>query len=492
MRVKLIAVVLVAAAATVFAQVSPGQQIVNDAMNAVGGRDRIQAVKTLVMEGEATTWNIGQDVNIDATGQTFTMTGYRRAMDLTAGKDRTEQTRTPNFTYFAGQAPVRLIAGLDGPIAYNVAANGTATRAADTVARDRSREMLYQPLTILRAALDPAATFTNVRSSNGQRLVDIKTAGGVVLTLAIDGATKLPARVVTMVDNANLGDLAIETSFADYQDVNGLRLPAKITTRTGKLRTAEVRVAKYTLDSNPPDLSAPPAAASAAAIPAPPPVVVQVTELGKGVWMLGPTYNGIVVEFADHLTLIEGLQNEGRALAVIAKARELRPGKPLTEVVNSHYHFDHSGGVRAAVAEGLTVITQKANTQYYRDVVFRKHTIAPDALARQPKPLKLKVVDDALMLKDATMTVNIYRLSMPAHVDAMQMAYIPSERLLIEADAYNLNSTVQPFASILVDTVKRLGLSVDRVVPIHGTVVPYSDIVKSVQGAPTVAALPGR
>jgi glyoxylase-like metal-dependent hydrolase (beta-lactamase superfamily II) len=174
-------------------------------------------------------------------------------------------------------------------------------------------------------------------------------------------------------------------------------------------------------------------------------------------------------------------------LAVIAKARELRPGKPVTEWVNTHYHFDHSGGLRAAVSEGLTVVTQKANVAYYKDVVARKHTIVPDALARSPKPLKLRTVDESLVLKDATMTVNVFRLSMPNHVDAMQMAYIPSERLLIEADAYNLNSTVQPFAPNLVDTVKRLGLAVDRVVPIHGTVVPYSDVVKVVQATPTVA-----
>src|SRR5262245_21606423 len=149
MRLVLSSAVLAAAAVTVYAQAPTGQQVVSDAVSALGGQQRIQALKTLVIDGEATTWNLGQDVNIDATGQTFTMKPYRRAMDLANGRDRTEQTRTPNFTYFAGQQPTKLTAGLDGDVGYNVAANGTATRATDVVARGRRLEMLYFPMTIL-------------------------------------------------------------------------------------------------------------------------------------------------------------------------------------------------------------------------------------------------------------------------------------------------------------------------------------------------------
>ena len=47
-----------------------------------------------------------------------------------------------------------------------------------------------------------------------------------------------------------------------------------------------------------------------------------------------------------------GGQNDQRSGAVIAEAKRLIPGKPVTELINTHAHFDHAGGVRAYVAEG--------------------------------------------------------------------------------------------------------------------------------------------
>ena len=104
-----------------------------------------------------------------------------------------------------------------------------------------------------------------------------------------------------------------------------------------------------------------PAPADAASAPVPPPPApptVAVEELGRGIWLLaGGSHHSVLVEFNDHLKLIEAPQTDDRVLAVIAKARELRPNKPLTHVINTHHHFDHSGGIRAAISKGLTVIT---------------------------------------------------------------------------------------------------------------------------------------
>jgi glyoxylase-like metal-dependent hydrolase (beta-lactamase superfamily II) len=480
-------VLITAAAFGGCTQATPEQQIINDAATALGGRDKILAVKTLVIEGGGTNGNLGQDMTPDATGQTFTITDYKRAMDAAGGRVRIEQTRTPNFTFFQGQQPQKQVLGVDGAVAYNVAPNGMATRAADAVSKDRRAESYQHPITIVRAALDPAARLSNPKTQDNQSVVDIATANGLMFTLAIDSMTKLPTRVVSMTDNTNLGDVAVETSFGDYQAVSGLKLPARLTTKTDKYQTADIRVTKQTVDGDAGDLAAPAAAASAAAPVAPPPMVT-VQEVAPGIWWLaGQSHHSVVIEFADHLTLIESPQNDARALAVIAKARELRPNKPLTQVINSHHHFDHSGGLRAAVSEGLTVITQKANAQFYQDAVARAHTIVPDALAKNPKPLKIETVDEEMELKDATRTVNLYRIAGSPHADTLLMAYFPKERILVEADVYNPGGALAPFAPNLLENITRRKLRIDRFVPLHAVIGPYSDFLKVVQSAKATA-----
>ena len=45
----------------------------------------------------------------------------------------------------------------------------------------------------------------------------------------------------------------------------------------------------------------------------------------------------------DHMLLIEA-PNDERVRAVLAKAKELRPNKPVTTLLVTHHHADHTGG----------------------------------------------------------------------------------------------------------------------------------------------------
>ena len=478
---------VVAAAAALAAsctQVTPEKQIVNDAAAALGGRDRILAVKTLVVEGEGINGNLGQDMTMDATSQAFKLTDYKVSIDFAGWRSRLEQTRTPNFPYFQGQQPQKQVLGIDGETGYNVAPNGTATRIANAAAKERRAGLYHHPLAIVRAALDPGAKLSNPRDASGQRVVDVTTAGGLAFTLAIDGGTRLPTRVVSMTDNTNLGDVAIETTFSDYQDVSGLKLPSHLTTKTDKYLTADIRVSKQMVDGETGDLSAPAAAASAPPVTAPPPATVTSDEIAKGIWFLaGQSHHSVLVEFGDHLMLIEAPQNDTRALAVLAKVKELRPGKALTQVVNTHHHFDHSGGLRAAVSEGPTIVTHALNVPFYQEAMTRAHTIVPDALAKNPKPLKIEAVEEEKTFQDSAMTVTLYHIAGSPHADTLLMAYFPKQRILVEADVFSPGSAVQPYAANLLENIKSRNLVVDRIVPIHGTITPFTELVKTQAGA---------
>jgi glyoxylase-like metal-dependent hydrolase (beta-lactamase superfamily II) len=465
---------------------TPEQQIVHDAAEALGGRERILAVKTLLLEGEGVNGNLGQDMTPEATGQQFKLTNYRRIVDVAGRRMRIEQTRTPNFDYFQGLQPQKQVQGVAGDVGYNIAPNGNATRIANAAARDRLVDLHHHPLPIVRAALDPGATLANPRTTEGQRAVEVNTKDGLKFTLAIDAATSLPTRVVSMIDNPNLGDVAVETTFADYQDAGGLKLPVHITTKTDNVLTVELRIAKQeTIDGEPGELAVPPAAASAAPVTGPAPAKVDAQEIAKGVWFLaGQSHHSVVVEFSDHLRLIEVPQNDTRSLAVIAKAREIQPKKPLTHAVVSHHHFDHSGGIRAAVSEGLVVMAHKASAAFIGNAAARSHNIAPDALAKNPKPVKVEPVEDGQVIKDSAMEVVLYHIAGSSHGDTLLMAYFPRERLLVEADVYSPGGAIAPYAANLLENIEKRKLGVDRIVPIHGAIGPYSDLVKLVKAKP--------
>jgi glyoxylase-like metal-dependent hydrolase (beta-lactamase superfamily II) len=413
-----------------------------------------------------------------ASGQTFTVTGYRRALEIATGRSRVELTRTPNFAFFQGRAPQRQVQGLDGPVGYNVAANGTATRLSQTATADRAGEWSLHPLLAMRAALDPMATLANPRSEGGQSMLDVTAPEGRAFTIVIDATTKLPSRVQTMQYNVNLGDVVISTSASGYQAVGGLQLPTSLVTRTDDFTTAEITVATQTLDADTGDLAAPAEAASAALVTAPPPPMVTATSLARGITMLaGGSHHSVLVEFADHLTLIEAPLNEARAMAVIARARELVPGKPLTQLVNSHHHFDHTGGVRAAIAEGLSVTTHQGNVGFFEEVAKRPHTLMPDSLAKGGRALVIEGVADSRTITDATMTMALYAVT-GAHSETMLVAYFPRERLLVEADVYTPGGTVYMYAAAFLEEIEKRKLRIDRIAPLHGAVAPYAQFLK--------------
>ena len=458
------------------AQLTPEQQFINDAAAALGGRNRIQAVKTLTIEGEGTNYNLGQDMKPDAATQQFAVTGYQRQIDVANRRQRVEQTRTPKFAYFQGPQPQTQIQGLDDQVAFNVNPAGAATRLATQAELDRRADLNHHPLAWVRAAMDPKATLGNVRQVGTVRQADITTAGGVKATMSIDAAG-VPLSISSKSSHANLGDVVLTTTFGEYQDVSGLKLPAQFTGKVDDFTTWEIHATKQTVDAEVGDLAAPASARAPAPTPAP---NVTVEPIGTGVWFLaGQSHHSVLIEFSDHLMLIDAPQSEARTLAVIAKAEQTVPGKPLQQLVTTHHHFDHTAGLRAAIAEGMTVITQSGNRAWVETMARRPHTLQPDSLSKKEQRLVVETVDTEREYKDHTMAVMLYHVEGNPHSDTMLMAYIPRDRVLVEVDAFSPGSAVNPYAANLLENIQKRRLRVDRIVPLHGAIAPMTELEKA-------------
>ena len=477
MRLMILPIILTLA---LFGCASKEASVIQGAADAVGDEAGIKAVNTLVIEGTGENFNLGQNLSPDAPLPKLTVTSSKRSIDYANNRWRLEQARTPTYVTANTTPNQPQNLGVDGDVAYNVPATGPATRAAEQVAKDRHSELFHHPIGALRAALADGAQVTNARSEGSDDVVDV-TLGSDTFTLYVDSSTKLPSKVVTNTYNANLGDVALTTEFGNYAESDGMNLPGKLVSKTDKYTTADITVSKTTVNGDAGNLEAP---AEAKALPVPPlTTAVTVEEAGKGLWYLtGGSHHSILVEFADHLALVEAPLNEARTLAVIAKAKEIKPDKPLRYLINTHHHFDHSGGIRAAVAEGMTIVTHEANKPLYEEIVGRKHSIVEDALAKSPKPLQIETVKDKHVLMDATRTVEIYHIAGNPHADTLLMVYFPAERILVQGDMFSPPAPNAPpppgfpFVPNTMENITKAKLRVDTLLPIHGRKVPFADM----------------
>ena len=151
--------------------------------------------------------------------------------------------------------------------------------------------------------------------------------------------------------STTLGDITTTTYFTGYLPFGDLRLPVGITAAMDwrDLTSMMFHVDSYRFDARSAEFPAPAAAAAGRAERR-----AEATKIADKVWDVRIGGNGgAVIEFADHLVMFEAYNNEADTFARLDVADALVPGKKVTHVIVSHHHFDHSGGLRAAVSRGL-------------------------------------------------------------------------------------------------------------------------------------------
>jgi glyoxylase-like metal-dependent hydrolase (beta-lactamase superfamily II) len=428
---------------------------------------------------------------VDAFGQSFTptsawpalnLTSYTKTIDYDSKSAKEELTRVePNPPIQGGGRPfagedkqVNLVSGhfaWDQPDGAPVPQLGAA--------EERQMQIWLTPNGFLKAAME-----NNAAAKKGMMgtVISFKTGKFTVNgTLNEDG---LVSRTETWLPNPVLGDMLVETIFSGYKDFGGVKFPSMIVQKQGGFPVLELTVTS--VKANPGLTLSVPDAVKTAAIP---PVNVKSQKIGEGVWFMGGgSHNSVLVEFPTYLAMIEAPLGDSRSLAVIAEAKKLVPGKPIKYLINSHHHFDHSGGVRAYVAEGATIITNEMNASFYEKIFSAPHTLNPDELAKNPKKPDIFPVKQKYVLTEGDQSIEMYHVDGDFHNADIMMMYLPKDKILVEADDFTPDMPGVPapsgkrpkiFMSNLDKQLQRLKLQVVTIAPLHGIVVPFTEFKKA-------------
>lgn len=441
-------------------------------------------LNSIQVKGTGHVSTLGQNYLPDSPWPELTLTAYTATFDYANKSSREELTRVQNTPPSKGggapfggeQKQVNLVSG-------NYAWNqpGAQPIPQPGAAAERQMTIWLTPYGFVKAAMENHAT---MKKAKGGTQVTFTAMGKYKMVGTIDDAGMV-TKVDTWMPNPVLGDMLIEATYSDYKDFGGLKVPTKIVESEGGHPTFDVVVTDAKANPGSLALTVPDNVQKAQI----PPVKVESQKLGDGVWWLGGgTHNSVVVEFKDYIVVVETPLTEERAEAVLAEAKKLVPNKPIKYVVNTHHHFDHSGGLRAVAAEGIPIITAEANKPFYEKSWKNPHTLQPDMLSQKPRKATFITVKDKYEITDGNQTLDLYLTSPNDHNGDMLIGYIPKVKVLIVADLFTpappnapaLVPLASTFANQLYENIQRLKLDITTIAPLHGNVAPYSSMLKAI------------
>jgi len=445
--------------------------VIDAAVKAMG----TASVQSIQYSGTGAVFMVGQNFRPESPWPRFRVIKYNTGVRYDTPAFREELVRVDDespargggaggFNPTTGQGGMRPILG-----------EQTQVRQATPRTDTGQLQIWMTPHGFLKAA---AANKATVGNAAGRRTLSFTARGKYTVTGTLDDQN-LVERVETRIDNTMLGDMLVEAQYSGYKNFGGVQFPTRIVERQGGHPTLDITVSNVQ-----------PNGAATLEIPENPPAgqaeaTAKSERLGDGVWVITAGLNSVLVEFTDHLVVVEALGNDARSHIVMAEAKRLVPNKPIRYVVNTHAHFDHSGGIRAFATEGVTVITQDVNKPFLEKVLGLPHRINPDSLAKSNRRAAVEGFADKRVLTDSMNTLELHHIRGNLHHDGLLMAYLPKQKVLIQADAFHPRPGAKPypappqFTVNLYENVQRLKLDVAQVLHIHGGSDPIAVVAKA-------------
>jgi glyoxylase-like metal-dependent hydrolase (beta-lactamase superfamily II) len=489
-------------------QPAPVHKLVSDAVQALGGADTLRNLKSINITGTATYWEPGQSKVAGKDPKHVEDVKFTTVRDLAGGRARTQWDRDHKYPDPALMIKYTEIVLPNGGFVTDDKGANSAMASVRMAAAQRELNRA-SPTFLLKAMENPK----DVRPISNQRIgrqsyraVSFND-GSVSYLILFDARSKLPAAIRTMDDDNVQGDQPYDAVFSDWKAVDGVQVAHAVSYRIGGVEVGKVT---YTQVAANPAIAAdsfavPDAVRSALKGPAtsnvpyqwiirrlfmsrymdteqpylPPGVSVKLVELAPNVQHAqGASGNNLIVAMKDHLVVFDAPYGEALSRTVIDLAKAKYPGKPIKYLVQTHHHMDHSGGLRAYVAEGATILVAAPTRAYFNRTLRNPRTVANDAQQTARKPIRLTEVRDQMTLKDdAGNEINIYNIKNP-HADGYLLGHVVKDNIVYVTDLISPRGPVARSEGTLAvgEAFKKYNIKNALIAGGHGTTAKQSEI----------------
>ncbi len=352
----------------------------------------------------------------------------------------------------------------------------------------------YSPARILNYFVSNKISISN--ESDQTYAIYETTINKTIVKLHINKHNNLLSKLVTISDDELFGDVETEYIYSNYTIIGSLFVALNIDIKkiNGKILD-QVRLNNGEItDGMPSLLERPENYKLTDEVPAQ--IHITTEKYNDNIYLLELKHTDdkiLIVEFTNFLLVAEAPLNSENGELIIEEARKIAPMKPIRYFVFGHYHPHYLGGIRPFVQKGAKIITSKQNMEYVSFIVNAEHTINPDSLQIDPKPLVFEEIKDSLKISDGKTEMTIYFIGEKSfHTKDYLIYYFPNEKILFEDDLVWISKSGELKKASnrqagLFNAIKDLGIEVKTIIqswPVKDygvkTVIPFEDLEKSV------------
>ncbi len=195
-------------------------------------------------------------------------------------------------------------------------------------------------------------------------------------------------------------------------------------------------------------------------------------------------WNIAIIKQTDGIIILEAPISSGYSAKVVEEVARRFPGAKIKAVISTSDSFPHLGGLREYIGRGVPAYILDVNQPIVERLLNAEYRTFPDALAKNGRRAKLNIVRTKTVVGIGANRLELYPIRSETG-ERMMMVYAPEYHLLYGSDM------VQPqpdgtffmlqYISELVAAAKRESLRVEKVFAMHSEILTWSSMEKALE-----------